>query len=418
MPIHKKGSPTSKVLLHIINERLKTFLLPQISDEQRGFIPGKGTREQLLNARQIIEKAREHNLKLYLCFVDYTKAFDSVNWSLLWRVMGEMGVPKHLIFLIKRLYQHNNAKVRTGQTVSRAFKVGAGVRQGCILSPLLYNIYSEYIMRKVLDDWEGGISIGGRKISNLRYADDTLIIAADEEQLINIMNKLESYSREYGLKINKTKTKVMIIDRSNDTSHIKNVGGYEVVDKFVYLGSLITKDGGCSEEIKRRLAMARSATTKLTKIWRDQTITKTVKVMLANSLIFPIAVYAAETWTLKKTDRKRIEAFELWVYRRILRVSWVEHRTNASVLQELKIKKRLLNQINKAYLSYFGHIARRTGEMENLVVEGKVEGKRPRGRSPKRWTDRLKEMTGHSMHEAIHLAQDRNAWNQQIQAHT
>lgn len=135
----------------------------------------------------------------------------------------------------------------------------------------------------------------------------------------------------------------MIIDRSNDTSNIKNVARYDVVDKFVYLGSLITKDGDCSEGIKRILVMARLAATKLKKIWRDQTITKTVKIMLANSLIFSIAVYSAESWTLKKREWKRIETFELWLHTRILRVSWVEHRTNASVLQELKIKKTSAN---------------------------------------------------------------------------
>lgn len=124
--------------------------------------------------------------------------------------------------------------------------------------------------------------------------------------------------------------------------------------------------------------MAKIASTKLTKLWGDQNIKKTVKVMLPNSLTFPNTVYSSEKWTLK---------------------SWLEHRTNAPVLQELQIKKRL-NQM---------------GEKENLL--GKVEGKIPRGRSPMRWTHRLKEMAGHSMHEAIHLAQHRNAWKQHILKH-
>lgn len=191
IPLHKKGSPTncnnyrtvalishaSKVLLHIIHERLKPILHPQIAEEQRGFMPGKGTREQILNVRQIIEKARKFNIKIYLAFVDYSKAFDSVQWEQLWHVLKQMNTPTHLIHLISQLYRHNIAWVRIGQTLTEELHLEAGVRQGCILSPILYNIYSEHIMRIVLDKWKGGISIGGKRINNLRYADDTLIIA-------------------------------------------------------------------------------------------------------------------------------------------------------------------------------------------------------------------------------------------------
>lgn len=200
-PILKKGSPTecnnyrtlslishaSKVLLNITHRRLKPFLMPQIAEEQAGFVPGKGTREQILNVRQLIEKVREFNVPMILCFVDYSKAFDKVRWNQLWEILQEMGVPKHLVALIESLYEGNTARVKIGNTYSGTFQTQAGVRQGCTLSPVLFNIYSEHIMRKVLDKWKGGISIGGQKISNLRYADDTLIIAEDTEQIAVIM---------------------------------------------------------------------------------------------------------------------------------------------------------------------------------------------------------------------------------------
>ena len=425
IPIFKKGSPlecqnyrtvslishTSKILLHIIHERLKPFLLPQLAEEQAGFVPGKGTREQILNTRQIVEKAREFNLPTYLCFVDYTKAFDKIKWNLLWKIMEEMGTPQHLISLIRNLYENNTAKVRVDQTYSDKFRTCTGVRQGCILSPILFNIYSEHIMRRVLQEWPGGISIGGKRISNLRYADDTLIITATIEDMEIIMERLRICSEEYGLYLNKKKTKIMIINRAeNNSPNIHEIAGYEVVNKFSYLGSLITNKGGCEQEIRRRLTMARTATVKLTKIWKDTSVTKNTKLKIVNCLIFPIATYAAETWTLKKADRKRIEAFELWVYRRILRVSWMEHRTNISILQELKVENRLLQKINHAYLQYFGHIVRRTDKMEKIIVDGIVDGKRPRGRSPTRWIDQLKPLIHKSLHEAEQVAQDRDAW--------
>jgi exonuclease III len=433
VPIYKKGSPldcsnyrtvaliphASKIVLYVVNERLKSFLLPEIAEEQAGFVAGRGTREQILNIRQIIEKAREFNIKTYLCFVDYTKAFDSVKWPRLWSTLLEMGVPSHLVKLIRGLYEANTTTVRVGTQTSEPFSTQTGTRQGCILSPLLFNAYTETIMRKVLDNWQGGISVGGRKISNLRYADDTLLLAGSAEELTEIMRELERISREYGLEINRAKTKVMIIDRRNENLPAEpQVAGFDTVSSFVYLGSLLSSTGGSSGEIKRRLAMARSATSNLAKIWKNRSITKNTKLRLINALIFPIATYAAETWTMRKADRKRVEAFEMWVYRRILRVSWVEHRTNVSILEELGVKNRLLKRVGEAYLRYFGHIARQNGTMANLIVEGKVEGRRSRGRSPSRWVDQLRNLVGGSLPEAAHLARDRSAWRSIVTAAT
>ncbi|XP_071653185.1 uncharacterized protein [Temnothorax longispinosus] len=116
-------------------------------------------------------------------------------------------------------------------------------------------------------------------------------------------------------------------------------------------------------------------------------------------------------------DRRRIEGgFEMWVFRRILRIPWTAHRTNISVLEELGIRTRLLKRINQAYLRYFGHIARQRDTMEKLVVEGKVNGTRPRGRSPNRWIDQLRPLVGSSIHGATHLALDRGAWSNQVKS--
>ena len=140
-------------------------------------------------------------------------------------------------------------------------------------------------------------------------------------------------------------------------------------------------------------------TIKLTRIWKDSAISQRNKLKLVNTLIFPIATYASETWTLKTTSRRKIDAFEMWAYRRMLRISYTEHRTNVSILRQLKVNTRLSTKINQSYLRYFGHISRRTDGLEKIIIEGKINGKRPRGRSPTRWVDQTKEIIGHGLQE-------------------
>jgi hypothetical protein len=148
--------------------KLKTFLQSQISQEQAGFVPGRETREEILNLQQIIEKGQEFNITIYICFIDFRKTFDRVRWDKLWIVLHEMGVLLHLITLIKNLYIKSIGTVRMNHILSNEFYPQQGVRQGCILSPQLFKIYREYIMRKALQNWEGGTAINGRKINNLR----------------------------------------------------------------------------------------------------------------------------------------------------------------------------------------------------------------------------------------------------------
>jgi hypothetical protein len=373
-------------------------------------VEGRGTREQILNARQLIEKAREYYVPAYLCFVDYEKAFDNVRWNKLWPTLKEMGVPDHLTNLLRNLYESSEAVVRIDNSISDKCKIRKGVRQGCVLSPLLYNIYSEVVMRLTLENWEGGVKIGGKRLSNLRFADDTLLIANTAEELLELLRRLEEVSHEYGLKINVKKTKVMIIDRRNERRpQPAKIGKFDVVDKFVYLGSLLHKSGSCEHEIRRRIEIARTAMIDLTKIWKNKNITKKTKIALVNSLVFPVFSYASETWVIRASDRKRIDAFEMWVWRRLLRIPWTARRTNASVLNEIKPTQRLSSMTYSRILKLFGHISRHD-TMERLVVQGKPEGKRERGRSPTRWTELISKLTESTLEKASRQANDRDNW--------
>jgi len=171
-------SHVSKVMLKILQARLQQNMICELPDVQAGFRKARGTRDQIANICWIIEKAREFQKNIYFCFIDYAKAFDCVDHSKLWKILKDKGIPDHLICLLRNLYAGQEATVRTGHGTTDWFQIGKGVRQGCILSPSLFNLYAEYIMRNAgLDEAQAGIKIAGRNINNLRYADDTTLMA-------------------------------------------------------------------------------------------------------------------------------------------------------------------------------------------------------------------------------------------------
>ena len=188
----------------------------------------------------MVEKAREHQRDVNMCFIDYKNAFNCVDHERLWMILSDMGVPVHLIVLLRRVYTNQEATVRTEFGETDSIGIGKGVRHGCILSPLLFNIYAENIMREGLEEWEIGISVGGRMVMNLGYADDTTLLAGTKEVLIELVERVTRASEKAGLYLNVGKTKVMT---TGDTGEV-TVDGKDievpVVTKFVFLGALIT----------------------------------------------------------------------------------------------------------------------------------------------------------------------------------
>ena len=171
--------------------------------DQAGFRKGRGTRDQPANIRWIIEKAREFQKNVYFCFIDYVKAFDCVDHNKLWKILKVMGIPYHLTCLLRNLYASQEATVRIRHGTKNWFQIGKGVRQVCILSPCLFNLYAEYIMRNArLDEAQAGIKIAGRNINNLRYSNDTTLMAESEEELKSLLMKVKEESEKAGLKLN------------------------------------------------------------------------------------------------------------------------------------------------------------------------------------------------------------------------
>ena len=198
IPIPKKGnakecsnynifvliSHTSKLMFKILQARLQQYTNYELPDVQAGFRKGRGTRDQIANICWTIRKAREFQKNIYFCFIDYDKAFDCVDHNKLWEILKEMGISDHLTCLLRNLYAGQEATVRTGHETTDWFQIRKGVRQGCILSPCLFNLYAEYIMQNAeLDEAQAGIKTARRNINNLRYAYDTTLMAESEEPL-------------------------------------------------------------------------------------------------------------------------------------------------------------------------------------------------------------------------------------------
>ena len=233
------------------------------------------------------------------------------------------------------------------------FQIGEGVRQDCILSPCLFNFYAEYIMRNAgLDEAQAGIKIARRNINHLRYADDTTLTAESEEELKSLLMKVKEESEKVGLKFNIQKTKIMT------SGHITSwqIETVQTVADFILLGSKITADGDCSHEIKRRLLLGRKVMTKLDSMLKSRVITLPTKVRLVKAMVSPVVMYGCESWTVKKAECQRIDAFELWCWRRLLRVPWTARRSNQSILKEISPKYSLEGLMLKLKLQYFGHL--------------------------------------------------------------
>ena len=198
------------VMLKILQARLQQYVNYELPDVQPGFRKGRGTRDQITNICWIFKKARELQRNIYFCFIDYAKGFDCVDHNKLWKILKEMGISDHLTCLLRNLYAGQEATVRTRHGTTDWFQIGKGVCEGCILSPCLFNLHAEYIMRNAgLEEAQAGIKIPRRNINNLRYADDTTLMAESEEELKSFLLKVKEESEKVGLKLNIQKTKIM-----------------------------------------------------------------------------------------------------------------------------------------------------------------------------------------------------------------
>lgn len=381
-----------KVFLRIIHSRIYRKCDYQVDDVQFGFRKGVGTREALFSLNVLTQRCRDMNVDVYACFIDYRKAFDCVKHEKMVEILKTIGLDNEDLRIITELYWNQTAEVRVENSTSEAIQIQRGVRQGCVLSPLLFNIYSEAIFKEALEEEAGGIKVNGKTLNNIRYADDTVVLASSLPELQLLMDRITQHSESFGLFMNTSKTKVMVFSKREKCVSLKiNDCTVEQVSSFKYLGTNISKQCDPRKEIRARIEQARKTFISLRTFFIRKDISLHLKIRMIGCYVFTVLLYGCEGWTLDPSTEKRIEAFEMYLYRRILKISWTQRITNIEVLNRMQKQKELLYTIKKRKIQYIGHIMRGDKyEILRLIIEGKIEGKRSIGRRQNSWLKDLR----------------------------
>ncbi|GFN92238.1 endonuclease-reverse transcriptase [Plakobranchus ocellatus] len=289
-----------------------------------------------------------------------------------------------------------------------------GVRQGCVLSPDLFSLYSEIIMRNLEN--HPGIKVGRQNINNLRYADDTVLIAENKEDLQKLLNIVEEESRKKGLELNSKKTEVMVISRKQESPKCDifiNKVKLKQTEKFKYLGTIISSGGKTNREISARTALAKINFQKIKTILTNEHISMETRKRALQCYIEPVLMYGCEAWTISKQIQNKLEATEMLFFKRMLRIPWTAKKTNERVLNEAN-KRSLVRTIRKRQATFLGHVMRR-GKLEHLVTTGKFEGKRSRGRQREKIMDGLATWLGPGkVSDILAAVKDRDLWRDMI----
>ena len=279
------------------------------------------------------------------------------------------------------------------------------------MCPDLFTLYGEVIMREI--EMMDGFSVGGRNLTNIRYADDTVLIAASVEQLQELVTAVNAASEEKGLKINREKTECMVVTKRSESLDCPIRIQQELVkkvDQFTYLGSVMTADARCTTEIRRRIGIAKTAFRRMSSMLTNRRISIETRKRAIKTYVWSTLLYGCEAWTVSVEMERKLEAMEMWCWRRMLRVSWVERRSNASILEAIGSGRELMAALRKRQMGFLGHVIREDG-LENLAMTGRIAGSRGRGRPRKKYLDRMKELIGGvTTQQLLNVMRDREQW--------
>ena len=413
-------SITSKILSRIVHRRISETLDRYLRQEQAGFRPGRSCSEHIFTMRQILEQSHEWNTSLYINFLDFKKAFDSVHRDSLWKILQHYGVPNKLVNVIKMLYQGFSAQVLCDGELTETFQVKTGVKQGCVLSPFLFSLAVDWIMTKTVGEEKRGIQwTFAKRLEDLDFADDIALLAQRQTDMQGKTDDAAASAGQIGLEANVPKTKHMRMNsRSQEAIRLYGTA-IEEVDEFPYLGSKMTSDGSCDAEIKSRLSKASQAFGMLKSIWRAGKLSLQTKLRLFKSNVLTTLLYGAESWKMTKTIGKKLEVFQRRCLRRIVDVRWPNTISNED-LYSMTATRPITEEIRRRRWRWIGHVLRLPPTATaRVALRWTPDGRRGRGRPKETWRRTVEaemKQQGWTWGFLERAAQDRNKWRDLVEA--
>ena len=340
-------SVPGKVLNRVILDRLKTGVDAKLRDHQAGFRKDRSCIDQIATLRIIVEQSMEWDSSLYINFVDYEKAFDSLDRDTLWKLLQHYGIPNKLISLIRNSYEDMACRVIHAGQLTDSFMVKTGVRQGCLLSPFLFLLAIDWIMKKTTKYRRNGIQwTPWSQLEDLDFADDLALLSHSHQQMQEKTELLNTVSTQLGLNINRSKTRIMKANTKKNNPITMNGEPLEETDSFTYLGSTINKHGGTAEDVKARIQKARVQFIMLRIFLRAKQIKTNTKLRIFNSNVKAVLLYGSETWRSTQKTLKRIQTFINKCLRRILHLKWTDKISNTTLWKMTK-QLPIENEIKK-----------------------------------------------------------------------
>nr|KAG5693286.1 hypothetical protein BaRGS_011607 [Batillaria attramentaria] len=395
-----------KVLTRIILERLKTALDKTLREEQAGFRNDRSCTDHIATMRIIIEQSLEWQTPLYSTFVDFQKAFDSVDREVIWKLMSHYGFPPKFVNIIRQLYEDATCQVIHDGKLTEPFTVRTGVRQGCILSPTIFLMVVDWVMRQATDGKRTGIQwTFSKQLEDLDFADDIALLSHKQQDAQEKLNRVAEEAEKTGLKINISKTEVMRVNHKQHDPIQLHQEDIKEVDKFTYLGSVVSKDGGTDEDIKSRTNKARHAFRTLRPIWRSTALSLRNKIRIFNSNVKSVLLYGSETWRTTKTSSHKLQTFINRCLRNILNIRYPLVITNQDLWEGTR-QVPIEQEIKKRKWGWIGHTLRKsTSNVTRQSLDWNPQGKRKVGRPKQTWrrsTDAEAKAAGTTYHMMRH----------------
>ncbi|XP_078580636.1 uncharacterized protein LOC144864435 [Branchiostoma floridae x Branchiostoma japonicum] len=414
-------SVASKLLCRIILNRTANAMETKLRDNQAGFRANRSCSDQIATLRVIVEQSTEFNSQLYAVFVDYEKAFDSLDRTSLWNILAHYGIPPKIINMIKVFYNNFQAQVSHEGDLTEPFNMTTGVRQGCLLSPLLFITALDWVMRETTKDARTGIQWTlTDMLDDLDFADDLALLCHTISQMREKTQRLEHKSGQVGLIINAGKTKEMRVKTVGNAKPVCCRGiELETVKDFTYLGSVISSDGGATKDIEARIGKGKAAFVQLRPVWRARNISLRTKLRIFESNVKSILLYGCETWGLTQANIKKLQTFINVRLRYILGIWWPNKISNHDLLEKTG-QEPVEVTIRRRKWRWIGHTLRKPPpSITRAVLEWNPQGKRRRGRPRLSWRRGVMKDLQHaktSWHEAKTTAKDRGRWRHLTEA--